>query len=58
MKQKIILLITFIALSFGASAQYSRSVITKSDANAVTEVIEEVNKQTAQELEAKELKNI
>lgn len=56
MKQKIILLITFIALSFGASAQYSRSVITKSDANAVTEVIEEVNKQTAQELEAKELK--
>lgn len=56
MKQKIILLITFIALSFGTSAQYSRSVITKSDANAVTEVIEEANKQTAIELETKALK--
>lgn len=56
MKQKIVLLITFIALSSIASAQYSRSVVTKSDANAVAEVIEEVNRQTAQELEAKELK--
>ncbi len=56
MKQKIILCVTFIALSFGASAQYSRSVITKSDAGAVSEVIEEANKQTAIELETKALK--
>ena len=56
MKQKIILLITFIALSFAASAQYSRSVITTSDATAVNEVVDEVNQQAIQELEAKELK--
>lgn len=56
MKQKIILCVTFIALSLGASAQYSRSVITKSDAGAVSEVIKEANKQTAIELETKELK--
>ena len=56
MKQKIILLITFIALSFAASAQYSRSVITTSDVTAVNEVIDEVNQQAFQEFEAKELK--
>lgn len=56
MRQKIVLFITFIAFPFVVSAQYSRSVITKSDASAVTEVIEEANKQSALEIETKELK--
>lgn len=56
MKQRIIFFITFLVCSSIASAQYSRSVITTSDVNAVTEVIEEVNKQGILEYEAKELK--